>query len=290
MEFVQFHPTAMNVSENPMFLVSEAVRGKGAILVNDRGDRFMSRRHPWAELAPRDVVARGIFAELMKGNGVFLDVSPLGNSFAEHFPSIYGACVERGLNPPEDLIPVVPAAHFIMGGVETDLDGRTSVKGLYACGEVANTGVHGANRLASNSLLEGLVFGHRVGRVIALEEVPLNTRIEKLTLSPWQEIKFSKENSDPGKKLHLLKELRQLMWSNVGLVRSGRGLLEAARRIVEMEKDLGPHDFVLKNMITVARLITESALMRRESLGSHYRSDFPQTRENSEKLPGVCSL
>jgi len=282
MEFVQFHPTALNVDENPMFLVSEAVRGKGAILVNDRGERFMSRHHPWAELAPRDVVARGIFAELTSGNRVFLDVSPLGSDFRNYFPSIHRACVERGFNPPEDPIPVVPAAHFIMGGVKTDLDGRTSIKGLYACGEVAGTGVHGANRLASNSLLEGLVYGYRVGLAVAVEE-----RTAKI-LPPGRLPKLDIDSRimDVGDKLYLLKELRELMWAKVGLVRSGNSLSEAVRRIAEMEKSLEPQDFMLKNMVTVAGLIAKSALARRESLGSHFRSDFPGAWKNT----GTCKM
>lgn len=290
MEFVQFHPTALNTEENPMFLISEAVRGEGAVLVNDKGQRFMFRYHPWAELAPRDVVARGIFAELSKGNGVFLDVSGLGNEFSTRFPSIYAACKERGLNAPGDLIPVVPAAHFIMGGVKTDLDGRTSVKGLYACGEVACTGVHGANRLASNSLLEGLVFGYRVGRAVAMEGLPAVGPQTVKNLLPVQLREAYAGYPDADDKLCILRELRELMWDKVGLVRSGQGLFQAIRRINEMEAFLEPGDFILKNMVTVAGLIAKSALARRESRGSHFRSDFSGNQKTSSRLQDACII
>ncbi|MDQ4079343.1 MAG: L-aspartate oxidase, partial [Gemmatimonadota bacterium] len=163
MEFVQFHPTALDTSENPLALISEAVRGEGAILRNDKGERFMKKRHRLAELAPRDVVAREIFREqrpLREGapqRSVWLDATKLGKSFEQRFPGIFALCQARGIDPRRDLIPVTPAAHYMMGGIITDLAGRTSMKRLYACGEVSSTGVHGANRLASNSLLEGLV-------------------------------------------------------------------------------------------------------------------------------------
>ncbi len=164
MEFVQFHPTALDTPENPLALISEAVRGEGAVLVNDRGDRFMLGEHKLAELAPRDVVARAIFREQRSGRKVFLDATMFERPFAERFPGIYALCRARGIDPDTDLIPVTPAAHYMMGGVVTDLAGRASLARLYACGEVARTGVHGANRLASNSLLEGLVFAERVAR------------------------------------------------------------------------------------------------------------------------------
>src|SRR5678809_1075371 len=163
MEFVQFHPTALDTPENPLALISEAVRGEGAILVNSRGVRFMKGRHRLAELAPRDVVARAIFREQKRGP-VFLDARKLGDRFVERFPGILALCKARGIDPRSDLIPVTPAAHYMMGGVVTDLRGRSSVSRLYAVGELARTGVHGANRLASNSLLEGLVFAERVAR------------------------------------------------------------------------------------------------------------------------------
>src|SRR5437763_9207362 len=164
MEFVQFHPTALDTPENPLQLISEAVRGEGAVLVNEDGKRFMLDKHRLAELAPRDVVAREIFREKIGGKHVWLDARSLGKNFEERFPGIFAICRARGINPSTDLIPVTPAAHYMMGGIVTDLRGRASLSRLYACGEVSRTGVHGANRLASNSLLEGLVFAERVAR------------------------------------------------------------------------------------------------------------------------------
>src|SRR6478736_4414123 len=164
MEFVQFHPTALDTPENPLQLISEAVRGEGATLLNEEGDRFMIKRHRLAELAPRDVVAREIFREKAGGRRVWLDARKLGAEFEQRFPGIFAICRARGIDPSKDLIPVTPAAHYMMGGIVTDLRGRSSLNRLYACGEVSRTGVHGANRLASNSLLEGLVFAERVAR------------------------------------------------------------------------------------------------------------------------------
>src|SRR6185436_12196372 len=176
MEFVQFHPTALDTPENPLSLVSEAVRGEGAILLNEEGKRFMLERHRLAELAPRDVVAREIFREQAGGKTVFLDARKLGKTFEKRFPGIFAICRARGIDPSVDPIPVTPAAHYMMGGIVTDLRGRASLTRLYACGEVSRTGVHGANRLASNSLLEGLVFAERVARDLVqapeAEDVP----------------------------------------------------------------------------------------------------------------------
>src|SRR4029078_1783543 len=170
MEFVQFHPTALETAENPLALISEAVRGEGAVLVNDDGERFMVKRHRLAELAPRDVVAREIYRERQEGKRVFLDARKLGRSFKTRFPGIFALCKARGIDPSKDLIPVIPAAHYMMGGIITDLAGRSSMSRLYACGEVSRTGVHGANRLASNSLLEGLVFAARGARAMIASE------------------------------------------------------------------------------------------------------------------------
>ncbi len=281
MEFIQFHPTALKVDENPMFLISEAVRGKGAVLVNGNGERFMERYHAWAELAPRDIVARGIFAELSNGNQVSLDVSPLGKKFAKLFPSIFQACKKRGLSLPEDLVPVVPAAHFIMGGIRTDLNGRTSIKGLYACGEVASTGVHGANRLASNSLLEGLVFGHRVGGAVACEQF----RSNKMHSAVLRAKSFNRKAIDTGDNKFIFA-LRELMWCKVGLVRSEEGLTDAVEQLKEMERNLlGGQNITAANMLTVACLIARNALARRETLGSHYRSDFSDGKSSDSLRP-----
>src|SRR5207249_111695 len=173
MEFVQFHPTALDTPENPLQLISEAVRGEGAVLLNEEGERFMVKRHRLAELAPRDVVAREIFREKAAGKRVLLDARMLGPMFEQRFPGIFAICRARGIDPANDLIPVTPAAHYMMGGIVTDLRGRASLNRLYACGEVSRTGVHGANRLASNSLLEGLVFAERVARdMIETKKLP----------------------------------------------------------------------------------------------------------------------
>ncbi len=295
MEFVQFHPTTLNVSENPMFLISEAVRGKGAVLVNSKGERFMKQYHPLAELAPRDVVARGIAWEINAGEQVFLDVSSLGEEFPRRFPSIFSGCIEHGIFPPHDPIPVVPAAHFLMGGVKSDLDGRTTLAGLYVCGEVASTGVHGANRLASNSLLEGLVFGYRVGRAVAKEKsLPkgfspgeIDKALSSQILSHYLNAKKGAHFWDPS----LFKELRQLMWFNVGIIRTGEGLAHAVKRLNEMANSIpAQKDYILRNMVTVACLIAKSAVARKESRGSHYRADFPGARGNQGNLRDVCTL
>ena len=293
MEFVQFHPTALNVSENPMFLISEAVRGKGAVLVNSKGERFMMQYHPLAELAPRDVVSRGIAWEINAGEQVFLDVSSLGEEFPRRFPSIFSGCVEHGVFPPRDPIPVAPAAHFLMGGVKSDLNGGTNVAGLYVCGEVASTGVHGANRLASNSLLEGLVFGYRVGRAVAKDKPfkgCISRKIEKI-LSPQMVAQYLIAIKGAPVDPSIYKELHELMWFNVGIIRTGESLAGAVKRLKEMENSIPvQEDFIFRNMLTVASLIAKSAIARKESRGSHYRADFPGACGNSGKLRNVCTL
>lgn len=292
MEFVQFHPTALKTGENPMFLISEAVRGKGALLVNDKGERFMSGLHPLAELAPRDVVARGIYGELKKGNQVYLDVSPLGSGFKDLFPNIYRNCVERGYDPPGEPIPVTPAAHFIMGGVKTDLYGRTNIKGLYACGEVASTGVHGANRLASNSLLEGLVFGHRAGRAVAEEERKADKAMLYAVLEKILQDRYGGNPSVPilAANSGLITELRSLMWDRVGLIRCGRELGEAVKRLQEMRETLETGNIIAENTVTVAYLIAAGALSRRESRGSHFRIDCREPANGAGALQEANSL
>src|SRR5690349_4809665 len=209
MEFVQFHPTALDTTENPLALISEAVRGEGAILVNDNGERFMVKRHRLAELAPRDVVAREIYRERQKGLGVYLDARKLGKSFRTRFPGIFALCKARGIDPSKDLIPVIPAAHYMMGGIVTDLTGRSSMARLYACGEVSRTGVHGANRLASNSLLEGLVFAERVARdMIGLgrqKSVPRKTDWDAPPLA------------DRGAAQVAADTIRRVMWDHAGI-------------------------------------------------------------------------
>jgi len=269
MEFVQFHPTALDTPENPLALVSEAVRGEGATLVNARGVRFMKSKHRLAELAPRDVVARAIFNEQKKG-GVFLDARRLGRAFARRFPGILALCQARGIDPRTDLIPVTPAAHYMMGGVITDLRGRSRMERLYAVGEVAQTGVHGANRLASNSLLEGLVFAERVARDLRgtkkLGRVPA-ARSWKVPPLP-----------DRGAAQVAADEIRAVMWENAGIVRSARGLHSALDRLAEIGRRLPPGATEELNMMQTAELVAQAALRRKESRGGHYRADHPRAR------------
>ncbi|WP_166977172.1 L-aspartate oxidase [Rhodocaloribacter litoris] len=287
MEFVQFHPTSLYHPEADSFLISEAVRGEGALLYNQAGERFMPRYDPRAELAPRDIVARAIDDQLkQRGEDyVLLDIShrPAGHIRA-HFPNIYETCLRYGIDITREPIPVVPAAHYQCGGVLTDAYGRTSIAGLFACGEVACTGLHGANRLASNSLLEALVFSHR-----ALEPAVEYARGTgwREDIPPWddsgtvrpQEWVLVSHNRD---------ELRRVMWDYVGIVRSTLRLERAERRtrlLYEETEDFYRRSRVstglceLRNMIAVAYLIIRSARMRRESRGLHYMLDYPEPVE-----------
>ena len=269
MEFVQFHPTALDTRENPLALISEAVRGEGAILVNSHGVRFMKGRHRLAELAPRDVVARAIFREQKKGP-VFLDARKLGERFAERFPGILSLCKARGIDPRSDLIPVTPAAHYMMGGVVTDLRGRASAARLYAVGEVARTGVHGANRLASNSLLEGLVFAERVARDMA----SANAVEKPPTIAKWRVPPLA----DRGAAQVAADEIRAVMWENAGIARTARGLRTALERLEDIGRRLPAGATEELNMLQTAQLVAEAALMRKESRGGHYRADYPRAK------------
>jgi L-aspartate oxidase len=274
MEFVQFHPTALDTRENPLALISEAVRGEGAILVNAKGVRFMKGRHRLAELAPRDVVARAIFREQKKGP-VFLDARKLGERFAERFPGIFSLCKARGIDPRTDLIPVTPAAHYMMGGVVTDLRGRASVARLYAVGEVARTGVHGANRLASNSLLEGLVFAERVARDMAsANEVGKPPAIAKWRVPPL---------ADRGAAQVAADEIRAVMWEDAGIARTARGLRTALERLEDIGHRLPAGATEELNMLQTAQLVVEAALLRKESRGGHYRADYPRAKRTWSK-------
>lgn len=267
MEFVQFHPTALETPENPLALISEAVRGEGATLVDENGTRFMVKRHRLAELAPRDVVAREIYRERQKGRRVYLDATMLGASFRTRFPGIFALCNARGIDPSTALIPVIPAAHYMMGGIVTDLTGRSSMSRLYACGEVSRTGVHGANRLASNSLLEGLVFAERVARDM------MST--SKLIAAPRKREWEAPVLADRGAAQVAADDVRRLMWDHVGIDRSAKGLEEGLRLLGELETRLPRGATEEANMIDTARLIATAALARQESRGGHYRSDFP---------------
>ena len=270
MEFVQFHPTALNTPENPLQLISEAVRGEGAILVNDRGQRFMTRRHRLAELAPRDIVAREIFREQQAGSAVFLDARKIGRSFARRFPGIYRICLARGIDPRKDKIPVTPAAHYMMGGIVTDLAGRSSLERLYACGEVSCTGVHGANRLASNSLLEGLVFAERVARdMVSMPKLARAPRVAPWTVLPLR---------DRGAAQVAADSIRELMWNDAGIHRTAKGLRHCIDQLGGIASRLPPGATEERNMVDTALLIAEAALMRKESRGGHFRSDFPREK------------
>jgi L-aspartate oxidase len=279
MEFVQFHPTALNLEAAPRFLLSEALRGEGGVLRNSTGRRFMPRYHDAAELAPRDVVTRSIVAEMERTatRTVYLDMTAFDAAhLRRRFPKIYRTCLQYGLDLAREPIPVSPAAHYVMGGVRTDLEGRTTLPGLYAAGEAACTGVHGANRLASNSLLEGLVFGARAGRAAAedLKGAPARPSVEAeeaATLSEGAGADVGRLSAAAGA---VRKRVRRLMWERVGILRTRAGLERALKEFGEIASApllAGPRNFV-----TVATIIARSALWREESRGAHFRHDFPE--------------
>jgi L-aspartate oxidase len=270
MEFVQFHPTALDTPENPLALISEAVRGEGAILLNGRGQRFMPSRHPMAELAPRDVVAREIFREQQAYGRVFLDATKLAAQFPTRFPGIFALCRARGIDPTCEPIPVTPAAHYMMGGVVTDLAGRSSLPRLYAVGEVARTGVHGANRLASNSLLEGLVFAERVAR--DLIQTPADLPVPEP--ADWDVPPLT----DRGAAQVAADEIRRLMWEYASISRTASGLRRCLAALEAVGERLTTGFTEERNLHTTATLVAEAALLRKESRGGHFRSDFPKTR------------
>ncbi|HSJ72534.1 MAG TPA: L-aspartate oxidase [Acidimicrobiia bacterium] len=261
MEFVQFHPTAFAATDHPAPLISEAIRGEGATLIDELGNRFMFGAHPDAELGPRDVVARAIWQHMAAGHRVFLDATvAIGAAMPERFPTAFTTAMRHGIDPRIEPIEVAPAEHFHMGGVATDLDGRTSLPGLWAAGEVASTGMHGANRLASNSLLEGVVMGQRVAESILHDHTP-PSRGELLV--PWD----AEERTRAGSDRHA-RTVRSIAWRHLGIVRSGEGIEAAIRQLDALA---GPqHDAAL-----VASLIASAALERTESRGAHYRTDHP---------------
>lgn len=283
MEFVQFHPTALYLPSSPPFLLSEAIRGEGGELRNIKGEPFMHRYHPAGTLAPRDIVARAIWSEMAatRSRHVYLDVTHLEAAFIKRrFPTIYSTCLRYDIDMTEEWIPVSPSAHYMMGGVKTDTMGATSLPGLFAAGEVACSGVHGANRLASNSLLEGLVFGARAARA-ATAEAARGTRPAPPLPSPRDvDAGPSAEVEDADK---LRSSLRRVMWGKVGLVRTRDSLVGATGQLSRWERALNrPFTTRLaqevKNMVQVGRCIAEAALWRENSVGAHYRADFPDHR------------
>ncbi len=272
-EFIQFHPTAIDIDRDPAPLATEALRGEGAILVNTKGERFMRAVHEDAELGPRDVVARAVYREVVGGRGAFLDCRPLGPSLVDHFPAMIAACGKAGIDPTREPIPVAPAAHYHMGGILTDAQGRSTLDGLWACGEVTSTGAHGANRLASNSLLEAVVFGARVANDIAH------------TLPPLPSNKIATETPDVEEYVHnkeAEQTLRRVMSAEAGVVRDAQSLTNALTSIVSLERE-NEGDKQLANMLTTAKLITAAALKRKESRGAHFRSDYPAPDEAQAK-------
>ncbi len=281
MEFFQFHPTALHLPGVEPFLISEAVRGEGGILRNIKGEAFMKGYTPQAELAPRDIVARAIVSEMAKTgtNQVFIDVTHQPGKFtAARFPQIYHYCLKHGLDMAKEMIPVAPAAHYMIGGVRVNTWGETSLRGLFAAGEVACTGVHGANRLASNSLLEVLVFGKRIiersvkGGKTEIIESDGNMRSE------MKRGRVMSGVSAPGRSA-----IQQLLWENAGIVRNGSGLARASSILAGWQEFLAkPQDrpsWELLNLVITGRLMTESAIMRLESRGAHYRTDYTERSE-----------
>ena len=297
MEFIQFHPTSLYSGKetSPSFLISEAVRGEGGVLINTRGEKFMNGLHPLKDLAPRDIVARAIDVELKKHgvSHVFLDVTCRSKRFLKkRFPTIYNRCLEEGIDISKEFIPVVPAAHYLCGGILCDTNGKTSIQNLYVSGESACTGVHGANRLASNSLLEGVVFSHRAfidsskhmknfDAGNAIPAYPFWNKEGTFDLEEWVLIQ------------HDIEDVKRLMWDHVGIVRSDKRLQKAYKRILVLAEDI--HDYYMKstissriielrNLATVAKLIIKGAMARKDSIGLHYNSDHPETAKEKHNV------
>lgn len=282
MEFIQFHPTALSLDNNDSrFLISESVRGEGAKLVNQKGEYFMEN-HPQKDLAPRDVVAREIYSQLSKGNKVFLDATFIDiDKFKTRFPNIYKSCMDNNIDVTKDFIPVSPAAHYCMGGIKTEINGKTSVNNLYAIGEVACTSLHGANRLASNSLLECVVCAFELVNTINKQTLTPSNIIDESVLTTIK--KYSPENDMDDTDFDCKKlssELRDLMWNKVGIVRTEASLLDALSELNKIEqqeifkdKCNSIEEYELRNMLYVAKCIINSALKRKESIGAHYRAD-----------------
>ncbi len=281
MEFIQFHPTALSIEGAPRFLLSEAMRGEGGVLRNVNGERFMGRYDERLELAPRDIVSRSIVAEMRRTGSryVYLDMTALDGEFLRHrFPKINQVCLQFGLNIAEAQLPVSPASHYCMGGVRTDLWGRTTVPGLYAAGEVTCTGVHGANRLASNSLLEGLVWGARAGKAAA--EDNFEFQISDLRFESASD-KSAIRDPQSAIATAVRKRVKRVMWERVGILRDRDSLRRAIKEFEQIEgSNLSTSS---RNFVTLALLVSRAALWREESRGGHFRTDFPEQEPTWQK-------
>lgn len=286
LEFVQFHPTVLFHPDNQNFLISEAVRGEGAVLRNINGELFMENYHPMKELAPRDVVSRAIFQEMQKtgSSHVFLDITHKDRDFLQHrFPTIFSKCLSYGIDISKDFIPVAPCQHYSMGGIRTDEWGKTRIPGFYAVGEAACNGIHGANRLASNSLLEGLVFGKRIGRQVQenLNEIKMREGFRPMIRS------FKEKTVKDIDFCAMKKKLQEIMTSNVGIIRSEESLSKAMRMISGMKSEIEGARVVhtshmeVVNMLTLAELVVKAAILRQESRGAHFRTDHPATDDQN---------
>jgi L-aspartate oxidase len=280
LEFIQFHPTTLHskkIKKGPLFLISEAVRGEGAVLRNTLGERFMLKYHPLGDLAPRDVVSRAILKEMRKtlSDHVYLDLAGIQADLKTRFPTIYEHCLKENYKIDHDMIPVAPAAHYLMGGIKINTNGQTSLKALYAVGEVSCSGAHGANRLASNSLLDGLVFGFRAAQNAAASLK--NTTFKRPGEKIKQQLKLFNKTYAENKKIDwtVREKIQQLMWYKVGIIRRGDMLKEVITELERFEKKVLDHE--TKNLILVAKLVAATALKRKESRGAHFRLDYPKT-------------
>ena len=275
MEFVQFHPTGLDFGLDPTPLATEAIRGDGAYLVNQNEERFMLGVHPENELAPRDLVAQNLFKQIEQGNSVFLDCRKVSSEFETKYPQVASYCQAAGLNPKKDLLPILPVAHYHIGGVKTDLEGKTSIEGLWCCGEVAATGIHGANRLASNSLLESMVFGRIVAKNI--NSLPIK-RVNKINPDFIRMHKEKTKNRIRAKKY--IWQLRSSMMRNIGIVRNHSSIVRGLHDILKIERESKGLSAKLNDMILVSKFIIIGAYLRKESRGCHLRSDYKNTEDN----------
>ena len=278
LEFVQFHPTALDVGLDPAPLLTEAIRGEGAYIVDEKNNRFIFNDHEEGELAPRDVVSRSIHTHKLKGHSTFLDCRHFKINFEKQFPTAFKCLQEASIDPKNDLIPIIPAAHYHMGGIKVDIDGKSSVKGLWACGECSSTGAHGANRLASNSLLEAFVFAKRIANKINTEPPKKSLKIVNIENYIPKEKTISKIRA---KKY--IWQLRSAMHKFVGVERNSGTLNQAFVEFFRIEREAEKLSAKLKDMLTVSKLVTYAALQRAESRGTHFRSDYPNKDNKNVK-------